>query len=63
MFQMEVTSCNEKQVHTLLTLPVKLTELDFFLDSELEQSSMEMEALIIVTLEVFLLGTMVTLDE
>jgi hypothetical protein len=42
---------------------VKLTELDFFLDSELEQSSMEMEALIIVTLEVFLLGTMVTLDE
>jgi len=44
-------------------LPVKLTELDFFLDSELEQSSMEMEALIIVVLEVFLLGTMVTLDE
>jgi hypothetical protein len=42
---------------------VKLTELDFFLDSELEQSSMEMEALIIVTLEAFLLGTMVTLDE
>ena len=42
---------------------MKLTELDFFLDSELEQSSMEMEALIIVVLEVFLLGTMVTLDE
>ena len=42
---------------------MKLTELDFFLDSELEQSSMEMEALMIVVLEVFLLGTMVTLDE
>jgi hypothetical protein len=44
-------------------LPAKLTEWDFFLGSELEQPSVEMEALVIVVLEVFLIGTMATLGE
>jgi len=44
-----------------LTLPVKLTELRVFFDSELEQASME--ALIIVVLKLFLLGTTVAVAE
>lgn len=44
-----------------MTLPVKLTELKVFFDSELEQASME--ALIIVILKLSLLGTMVAVDE
>ena len=44
-----------------MTLPVKLTELRLFFDLELEQASME--ALIIVVLKLFLLGTTVAVAE